>query len=238
MRTYLAIRNGVDAPLYLGSRATFALGEFGGHAAGALTHRRRAAHCRTGPIAPPMAACRRIARPRRTNGDRRLYGPHGAPDFFRDDDIDELLSRRSYEVHYNSARTGVRLIGPKPHWARADGGEAGLHPSNIHDNAYAIGAIDFTGDMPIILAPDGPSLGGFVCPAGHRRAVISGRSASCARRQDTASAPTPQERRRLARPSLPRERGERDASSRRGGRRPRSPIAPRATAICSSNMVR
>jgi urea carboxylase len=40
-----------------------------------------------------------------------------------------------------------------------------LHPSNIHDNAYALGAIDFTGDMPIILGPDGPSLGGFVCPA-------------------------------------------------------------------------
>ena len=62
-------------------------------------------------------------------------------------------------------RTGVRLIGPKPQWARRDGGEAGLHPSNIHDNAYAIGTIDFTGDMPIILGPDGPSLGGFVCPA-------------------------------------------------------------------------
>ena len=26
-------------------------------------------------------------------------------------------------------------------------------------------SIDFTGDMPIILGPDGPSLGGFVCPA-------------------------------------------------------------------------
>src|SRR6185436_393595 len=50
-------------------------------------------------------------------------------------------------------------------WARPDGGEAGLHPSNIHDNAYAVGTIDFTGDMPIILGPDGPSLGGFVCPA-------------------------------------------------------------------------
>jgi len=68
-------------------------------------------------------------------------------------------------VHYNSSRTGVRLIGPKPQWARSDGGEAGLHPSNIHDNAYAIGAVDFTGDMPVILGPDGPSLGGFVCPA-------------------------------------------------------------------------
>src|SRR6185369_11214732 len=33
------------------------------------------------------------------------------------------------------------------------------------DNAYAVGTIDFTGDMPVILGPDGPSLGGFVCPA-------------------------------------------------------------------------
>jgi urea carboxylase len=67
-------------------------------------------------------------------------------------------------VHFNSSRTGVRLIGPKPEWVRDSGGEAGLHPSNIHDNPYAIGAVDFTGDMPVILGPDGPSLGGFVCP--------------------------------------------------------------------------
>ena len=59
----------------------------------------------------------------------------------------------------------MRLIGPALRWARPDGGEAGLHPSNLHDNAYAIGALDFTCDMPIILGPDGPSLGGFVCPA-------------------------------------------------------------------------
>ncbi|MDT0478306.1 urea carboxylase, partial [Streptomyces sp. DSM 41014] len=69
-----------------------------------------------------------------------------------------------YQVHFNSDRTGVRLIGPKPEWARPDGGEAGLHPSNIHDNAYSPGSLDFTGDTPILLGPDGPSLGGFVCP--------------------------------------------------------------------------
>jgi allophanate hydrolase subunit 2 len=86
------------------------------------------------------------------------------PEFLHAADIETLFASE-YEVHFNSARTGVRLVGPKPHWARTDGGEAGLHPSNIHDNAYAVGAIDFTGDMPIILGPDGPSLGGFVCPA-------------------------------------------------------------------------
>jgi urea carboxylase len=93
-----------------------------------------------------------------------LYGPHGAPDFFTPADI-EMFFSTAWQVHYNSDRTGVRLIGPKPGWARKDGGEAGLHPSNLHDNAYAVGTVNFTGDMPVILGPDGPSLGGFVCPA-------------------------------------------------------------------------
>ncbi len=91
-------------------------------------------------------------------------GPHAAPDFFTEEDIRAFYDAE-WEVHYNSSRTGVRLIGPKPVWARTDGGEAGLHPSNLHDNAYAVGAVDYTGDMPVILGPDGPSLGGFVCPA-------------------------------------------------------------------------
>ena len=92
-----------------------------------------------------------------------LDGPHGAPDFLTGEGIDALYAA-TWHVHYNSSRTGVRLIGPKPQWARPDGGEAGLHPSNLHDTAYTVGAVDFTGDMPIILGPDGPSLGGFVCP--------------------------------------------------------------------------
>ena len=68
-------------------------------------------------------------------------------------------------MHYNSNRFGVRLIGPKPKWARKDGGEGGLHPSNTHDYVYSMGAINFTGDEPVILTCDGPSLGGFVCEA-------------------------------------------------------------------------
>jgi urea carboxylase len=93
-----------------------------------------------------------------------LVGPHAAPDFLTVDGLEALL-RAEWRVHFNSARTGVRLVGPRPGWARVDGGEAGLHPSNIHDTGYAVGSVDLTGDMPIILGPDGPSLGGFVCPA-------------------------------------------------------------------------
>ncbi len=161
-RSYLAVAGGFAAPLVLGSRATFGLGGFGGHATGVLKpgDTLNLARQHQGDARPPEAPA-----PLGRHWDVGVvYGPHGAPDFFQPEDIDDLFSA-TYEVHYNSARTGVRLIGPAPRWARSDGGEAGLHPSNLHDNAYAIGAIDFTGDMPIILGPDGPSLGGFVCPA-------------------------------------------------------------------------
>jgi urea carboxylase len=162
-RAYLAVAGGFSAAEVLGSRATFDLGHFGGHATGTL---------KTGHVLH-MARANKLLPVNTPNQPAELthhwnvgvlYGPHGAPDFFQDTDIETLFST-DYEVHFNSARTGVRLIGPAPKWARRDGGEAGLHPSNLHDNAYAIGAIDFTGDMPIILGPDGPSLGGFVCPA-------------------------------------------------------------------------
>lgn len=165
-RTYLAVRHGIDAPLYLGSCSTFVLGQFGGHGTGALRTGSVLRINRDGATSAPLGQIAPDSVPTLTREWELgvLYGPHGAPDFFTESDIDTFFSH-PYEVHFNSARTGVRLVGPKPDWARKDGGEAGLHPSNIHDNAYAVGTIDFTGDMPIILGPDGPSLGGFVCPA-------------------------------------------------------------------------
>jgi len=165
-RAYLAVRGGFDVPEYMGSHATFTLGRFGGHAGRALQMGDVLRIDEAARVGEPADALPAELIP---NYGRRweihvIYGPHGAPDFFTDGDIETFFAT-DWEVHYNSSRTGVRLIGPKPEWARSDGGEAGLHPSNIHDNAYAIGSIDFTGDMPVILGPDGPSLGGFVCPA-------------------------------------------------------------------------
>ena len=161
-RAYLAVRGGIDAPLYLESKSTFLLGGFGGPFGRAL---------RAGDVLhfggeQPSAEPARAENPPALSNEWTigvLPGPHGAPDYFTPADIDTLFASE-WTVHYNSDRTGVRLIGPRPEWARQDGGEAGLHPSNIHDNAYAIGTVDFTGDMPVILGPDGPSLGGFVCP--------------------------------------------------------------------------
>ncbi|WP_259461973.1 hypothetical protein, partial [Enterobacter sp. R1(2018)] len=51
-----------------------------------------------------------------------LYGPHGAPDFFTPESMQAFFDAE-WQVHYNSNRLGVRLVGPKPEWTRADGGE-------------------------------------------------------------------------------------------------------------------
>lgn len=163
MRSYLLVAGGLDVPHYLGSAATFTLGGFGGHGGRAL---------RTGDVLRVNEASQTAAavlpasaQPALTNEWTIgvIPGPHCTEEFLMPEYLQQL-TETSWEVHFNSSRTGVRLIGPAPLWAREDGGEAGLHPSNIHDNAYAIGTLDLTGDMPILLGPDGPSLGGFVCP--------------------------------------------------------------------------
>lgn len=161
-RSYLCTRGGIQVPDYLGSKSTFTLGQFGGHGgralrAGDVLHLAPLMEAAAGAILPEQPALEALRL------IRVIYGPHGAPEYFTERYMETFFSTE-WEVHFNSSRTGVRLIGPKPEWVRTDGGEAGLHPSNIHDNPYAIGAVDFTGDMPVILGPDGPSLGGFVCP--------------------------------------------------------------------------
>ena len=165
LRTYLLLAGGLDVPRFLGSRATFTLGKFGGHGGRAL----RIGDVLHGGAGEPPAGAGPVPpaeQPRFTAAWElpATEGPHAAPEFFTEQDI-EAFYAADWKVHFNSARTGVRLVGPKPSWARTDGGEAGLHPSNIHDTPYSVGAVDYTGDMPVLLGPDGPSLGGFVCPA-------------------------------------------------------------------------
>jgi urea carboxylase len=92
---------------------------------------------------------------------RVVPGPHGAPDLLTPSGIDELFAA-TWTVHHHSDRTGVRLTGPIPDFARPDGGEAGLHASNILDSAYGVGTLMLAGDMAVAVGPDGPSLGGFI----------------------------------------------------------------------------
>ena len=171
LRSYLLVAGGLDVPDFLGSASTFTLGRFGGHGgrtlrAGDVLRPTEVASSggAAGPV--PVGAVPVGERPEFTRSWTldAAEGPHAAPEFFTEADVLAFYAA-DWKVHFNSARTGVRLVGPKPDWARRDGGEAGLHPSNIHDTPYSVGAVDYTGDMPVLLGPDGPSLGGFVCPA-------------------------------------------------------------------------
>lgn len=176
---YLSVRGGFDVPEYLGSASTFPTGKFGGLTGSFLT---------AGDFLPICKETDARLEGDEENGlafrwplDRRLderfipqchqdewviaalNGPHASTDFFKEESISELWNT-SYEVDHATNRLGARLIGPAPKWARTDGGSAGLHPSNLHDYTYAPGAVNFSGNTPIILMLDGPSLGGFVCP--------------------------------------------------------------------------
>ena len=135
LRAYLAIRHGFDVPDYLGSKSTFTLGLFGGHVGRGAARRRHASRARR------EHSTSNIQRSTFNSGlwtlDYRLLDyqlrPHPSDHarlaafrvsstvrtarriFSTDEDIADLFSA-TYEVHYNSARTGVRLIGPKPRW--------------------------------------------------------------------------------------------------------------------------
>ncbi|AAS51971.2 ADR051Cp [Eremothecium gossypii ATCC 10895] len=167
-RAYLAVRGGIDVPEFLGSRSTFAMGGIGGHngrvlAPGDVLFINKDSSVAVGDTVTIPSGLQPVI-PRESWKIGLVCGPHGSPDFFKREALEEFFSS-PWKVHYNSNRFGIRLIGPKPKWARSDGGEAGLHPSNTHDYVYSVGAINFTGDEPVIIAAEGPSLGGFVCAA-------------------------------------------------------------------------
>ncbi|GLC49765.1 hypothetical protein PLESTB_000289100 [Pleodorina starrii] len=178
VRGYLAVRGGIQVPTYLGSRATFPGGKFGGYQGrylrvGDSLPLCKTAHTGAQPTKLPPALAPEFGEPSAAGAAAAagaswrvgcISGPHADPDFITASFM-ETFHSSPYKVHYQSNRLGVRLVGPKPEWVRPDGGEGGTHPSNVHDHIYAIGAINFTGDHPVVLTVDGPSLGGFVCPA-------------------------------------------------------------------------
>jgi urea carboxylase len=194
LRAYILVRGGLDVEPVMGSRATFAPAGLGGGplrkgdrlAMGSLAATAAApapganaapvpgANAAPVPDAATAAAAALApgpaspAAPATTLSNattlRVVRGPHGAPDLLTPAGLEQLFTA-SWTVHHHSDRTGIRLTGPSPGWARGDGGEAGLHPSNILDSAYGVGTVMLAGDMAVVVGPDGPSLGGFVAIA-------------------------------------------------------------------------
>ncbi|MEU6860076.1 urea carboxylase [Glycomyces sp. NPDC046736] len=161
-RAYVLFQGGLDVPTFLGSASTFPPGRIGGYTGDQLRVGDRLV-----PVLAEAPATAILVEDRPVFGhDWALAvtpGPQPAPHYFTQRDMERIYDA-SWTVQVHAGRSGVRLDGPRPEWARRDGGEAGLHPSNLHDNPYSVGTVNFTGDTPALLGPDGPSLGGFACP--------------------------------------------------------------------------
>lgn len=168
-RCYVAVGGAIDVPEYLGSRATYVPGQIGGLDGRALKKGDRLA-LGVASTSPDETASRRVKPdvvPVYTADWvlEAVPGPQVSPDYFTDADYEYFFSH-NWKLDRNSNRMGYRLESTKWQWARTTGGVAGGHPSNILDNGYAVGAVNVSGDQPIILGMDGPTLGGFVCCAG------------------------------------------------------------------------
>lgn len=167
-RAYLCVAGGIEAPLLLGSRSTFAGAAVGGIDGGPL---RKGQRLPVGTASGSANAGRRVksaARPPLSKDKRWSIDVVRGPN---DDWVDEAGHTRFLETEWRlspqSARTGYRLEGPD--WTFTDkatdkGPEHGAEPSNILDQGYPLGGINLGGQTPIILVHDAPSMGGFICP--------------------------------------------------------------------------
>eukprot|EP00808_Paulinella_micropora_P012145 g5523.t1 len=177
-RGYLAIKGGIDVPDYLGSKSTLPLGSLGGFQGRSLRKGDNVplpepmsdaelSKLKGGKVPEALLSQLNTGKKLGANGVITweigvMTGPQEAPDYMTNKDMQMFFST-DWKVHHESNRLGVRFLGPRPEWARKDGGDGGSNPSNVLDDMYALMTINVSGDMPIAITVDGPSLGGFVC---------------------------------------------------------------------------
>ncbi|MDA0230226.1 MAG: biotin-dependent carboxyltransferase family protein [Proteobacteria bacterium] len=165
-RAYIAIAGAIDTPPFLGSRATFVLGDCGGLNGAALQV--------GGEI--PIGAGEGVPDRKVKNSSRPAISANGRWQIEvcagpNDDWIDAAGQKRfltsDWKLSPKSNRVGFRLEGPE--WTFTDKAtnkapENGSDPSNTIDHGYPIGAINLCGQTPIILLHDTLTLGGFINP--------------------------------------------------------------------------
>jgi len=166
-RSYLAVSGGIDVPAFLGSRATYVLGQVGGIEGAPL---------KEGQCLPLGRGVKRAGHRRVANQVRPVFPSDrvwsievvpGPNDDWIDDDAQARFFASGWTVSTRSNRVGVRLDGPEWSFARRaydKSAENGSHPSNVIEHGYGLGSINLCGQTPIVLGPDGLTLGGFICP--------------------------------------------------------------------------
>jgi biotin-dependent carboxylase-like uncharacterized protein len=148
VRGYVAFAGGIDAPLVLGSRATYLRGRLGGLDGRAL---RKQDVLNVFPTSP--AAIRQATAESTPAGDLVLtvvMGPQA--ERFTDEGVQTFLGS-AYETLPQSDRMGARLRGPRIAHARGH---------DIISDGIALGSVQVPGDgQPIILLVDRQSTGGY-----------------------------------------------------------------------------
>jgi biotin-dependent carboxylase-like uncharacterized protein len=162
-RAYVAVAGGIDVPVVLGSRSTYALGALGGFEGRAL---KAGDELATGAVATPVAPGRVVPEELRRGAAsvttlRMLPGlyshrvqPGSMEGFFAD----------TWKVAPEADRIGYRFRGGAPlaFVEREPPFGAGSDPSNIVDSCYPYGSIQVPGGTePIVLHRDAVSGGGY-----------------------------------------------------------------------------
>lgn len=147
---YIAVSGGIDVPPVLGSRATYLPARFGGFEGRLLRSGDRL------PLGSPGARAARTGAPRHlpASARRTAIGLLPGPDLGRlSDAVWRWLMETEFRVSRAVSRMGYRLEGPAP--PRSPPGDQPSAPA-------CIGTIQLPpGGEPIVLMPDGPTVGGY-----------------------------------------------------------------------------
>jgi biotin-dependent carboxylase-like uncharacterized protein len=168
-RTYIAVAGGIDVPVTMGSRSTYATASLGGSNGKPLTAGQtlsigEASSAIGGRDRQILRSAIPVMPTEKVNTIRVVCGPN-------DDWVSEKGMEAFFEAEWKltprSNRVGYRIQGPKIDYSEAalnKSPEHGDHPSNIIDIGYPIGGINWAGETPIILMHDCVTLGGFFIP--------------------------------------------------------------------------
>nr|WP_246321680.1 biotin-dependent carboxyltransferase family protein [Nocardioides panzhihuensis] len=162
-RAYLAVRGGIDCPLFLGSRSTYTAAAVGGLSGRPLVagDTLRVGHEIAAPARPGARIDSRLRG--RTGGEVTVRVVPGLCNYRFAAESMERFFGGTYTMTARADRIGCRLDGPSLTYVERDQPfGAGDDPSNVVDLGYPVGSIQVpSGVEPICLLRDAVTGGGY-----------------------------------------------------------------------------
>ncbi|MGH7518497.1 MAG: biotin-dependent carboxyltransferase family protein [Gemmatimonadales bacterium] len=150
---YLALAGGIDVPLVLGSRSTYLPGRFGGMD-GRLIRTGDVLKAASLPACPPAGLPgRRADDPPAPPSDAPIRVAAGPDRALLSDEAWVRFIAAAWTVSHSVSRAGYRLEGPATRFAA---------PEALPSAPVCPGVVQLPpGGQPIVLMPDGPTVGGY-----------------------------------------------------------------------------